>query len=102
MEISKKKGTFDLNLVFTATLACTKRAIFITKKGTFSPLKKIGVGARAPRASPVPTTLRIKALLHGAIFHATCLVMAFRNKLHESLHRLTCPAMAKIFARQVA
>ena len=31
----KKKGTFDVNLVFTATLACTKRALFITKKGTF-------------------------------------------------------------------
>ena len=30
-----KKGTFDVNLVFTATLACTKRALFITKKGTF-------------------------------------------------------------------
>ena len=29
------KGTFDVNLVLTATLACTKRAIFITKKGTF-------------------------------------------------------------------
>ena len=30
-----KKGTFDVNLVFTATLASTKRALFITKKGTF-------------------------------------------------------------------
>jgi hypothetical protein len=30
-----KKGTFDDNLVFTATLACTKRALFITKKGNF-------------------------------------------------------------------
>jgi hypothetical protein len=40
-----KKGTFqtfDVNLVFTVTLACTKRALFITKKGTFSPLKKLG------------------------------------------------------------
>jgi hypothetical protein len=27
-----KKGTFDVNLVFTATLACTKGAFFITKK----------------------------------------------------------------------
>jgi hypothetical protein len=27
-----KKGTFDVNLVFTATLTCTKRALFITKK----------------------------------------------------------------------
>jgi hypothetical protein len=48
-----KKGTFDVNLVFTATLACTKKALFITKKGTFSPLKKFG-GARAPRAPPPP------------------------------------------------
>ena len=31
-----KKDTFEVNLVlFTATLACTKRALFITKKGTF-------------------------------------------------------------------
>ena len=30
-----KKGTFDVNLLFTATLACTKRALFITKKVTF-------------------------------------------------------------------
>jgi hypothetical protein len=30
-----KKGTFDVNLVFTATLASTKRELFITKKGTF-------------------------------------------------------------------
>jgi hypothetical protein len=38
-----KKGTFDVNLkVFTATLACTKRALFITKKGTFGPLFKFG------------------------------------------------------------
>jgi hypothetical protein len=37
-----KKGTFDVNLVFTATLACTKRALSITKKGTFGLLKKFG------------------------------------------------------------
>jgi hypothetical protein len=30
-----KKGIFDVNLVFTATLACTKRAILITKKDSF-------------------------------------------------------------------
>jgi hypothetical protein len=35
-----KKGTFDVNLVFRATLACTKRALFITKKGTFHPKKR--------------------------------------------------------------
>jgi hypothetical protein len=46
-----KKGTFDVNLVFTATLACTKSALFITKKGTFSPFKKFG-GARAPVPPP--------------------------------------------------
>jgi hypothetical protein len=34
----------DVNIVFTATLACTKRALFITKKGTFGPLKKFGGG----------------------------------------------------------
>jgi uncharacterized membrane protein len=46
--LPNKKGTFDVNLVFTTTLACTKRALFITKKGTFSPLKKLGGGACAP------------------------------------------------------
>jgi hypothetical protein len=50
-----RKGTFDVNLVFTATLACSKRVLFITKKalcitkkGTFSPLNW-GGGARTPR-----------------------------------------------------
>ena len=33
-------------------------------------------------------SLSIKALLHGAIFHATCLEMALRDKLHETLHRV--------------
>jgi hypothetical protein len=47
-----KKGTFDVNLVFTATLACTKRALFITKKGTFRPLKKFGGGHAPTVASP--------------------------------------------------
>jgi hypothetical protein len=50
-----EKGTFDVNLVFTATLACTKRALFITKKGTFSPLKKWG-GTCPP--CPPPRFLR--------------------------------------------
>ena len=49
-----KKGTFDVNLVFTATLACTKRALFITKKGTFSPLKKLGGGGHVPPVPPPP------------------------------------------------
>ena len=41
-KFQNKKGTFDANLNFsTATLAFTKRALFITKKGTFSPLKNI-------------------------------------------------------------
>ena len=31
----RQKGGFEVNLVFTATLACTKRALYITKKGTF-------------------------------------------------------------------
>ena len=31
-KFQNKKGTFDVNLVFTATLAFTKRALFITKK----------------------------------------------------------------------
>jgi hypothetical protein len=49
-----KNGTFDVNLVFTATLACTKRALFITKKGTFGPLKKWGEGHVPPACAPPP------------------------------------------------
>jgi hypothetical protein len=56
-----KKGTFYVNLVFTATLACTKRELFVTKKGTFSPLKKFGGGTclACPPGSyaPVPQSL---------------------------------------------
>jgi hypothetical protein len=51
-----KKGTFDVNLVFTATLACTKRAVFIAKKASFG-LEKIWGRARALCAPPVPTPL---------------------------------------------
>jgi hypothetical protein len=35
LEISKQKGIFDVNLVFTATLACTKQGTFHHKKGHF-------------------------------------------------------------------
>jgi hypothetical protein len=54
-----KKGAFDVNLVFTATLAGAKRALFITNKGTFGPLKKLGGGgggggARAPNTTTFP------------------------------------------------
>jgi hypothetical protein len=55
------KGTVDVNLVFTATLACTKRhfssqkrALFITKKGTFSPLKNLGGHVPPVPLPPVP------------------------------------------------
>ena len=54
-----KKGTFDINLVFTATLSCTKRALFITKKGTFDPLKKFGGHVPPVPPPPVPTPLVI-------------------------------------------
>jgi hypothetical protein len=47
-KFQNKKGTFDVNLIFKATLACTKKVLFITKKGTLGPLKKLGGGgARA-------------------------------------------------------
>jgi hypothetical protein len=61
-KFANKKGTFEVNLVFTAILACTKRALFITKKGTFSPLKKIG---HVPPVLPqVPTPL-IRVLIYA-------------------------------------
>jgi hypothetical protein len=54
-----KKGTFDVNLLFTATLACTKMALFITKKGHFwSNLRAGSPGLRAARR---------KEGLHGTI-----------------------------------
>jgi hypothetical protein len=36
-KFANKKGTSDLNIVFTPTLACTKMAFLITKKSTFGP-----------------------------------------------------------------
>ena len=51
------KKTLQFNLVFTATLACTKRALFITRKGTFSPLKKSGGGGGGGHVPPVPENL---------------------------------------------
>jgi hypothetical protein len=50
IEISQKKGIFDVNIVFTATLACTKSAHFITKNGPFGPLTP----PPPPRGSYVP------------------------------------------------
>jgi hypothetical protein len=48
-----KPDTFDVNLVFTATLASTKRALFITKS-----FGKIGGGGHVhPVPPPVPTPL---------------------------------------------
>ena len=35
-----KKGTFNVNIIFTATLACTKRALFHHKKGHFWSFQK--------------------------------------------------------------
>jgi hypothetical protein len=61
---ANKRGTFDVNLVFTATLACTNRGTFHHKKGHFWSFEKIWEGARAPCAPPVPTpmyTLLIQA-----------------------------------------
>ena len=60
IEISKQKGTFDVNLVFTATLACIKRALFITKKGTFGPWNKIG--EHLPPVPPVVPPLQFLRL----------------------------------------
>ena len=56
-KLQNKKGTFDVNLVFTATLAFTKRALFITKNGTFSPLKYIWGHVPPVPPPPVPTPL---------------------------------------------
>ena len=37
----------------------------------------------------------LKAVLHYAIFRATCLTILLRCKLHEKLHGVTYPAMIK-------
>ena len=65
LKFPNKKGTFHVNLVFTATLACTKRALFITKKGHFWSFEKIGGGGgTCPHAPPppVPTPLPVMFL----------------------------------------
>jgi hypothetical protein len=49
-KFQNKKGTFDVNLIFKATLACAKKVLFITKKGTLGPLKKLGGGGHVPPA----------------------------------------------------
>jgi hypothetical protein len=74
LKFPNKKGTFDVNLVFTATLACTKRALFIIKKGTFGPLKKLRGGGHVPPVppgsyAPVPTYLLIDQNLKLFVFN---------------------------------
>ena len=59
-----KKGTFEVNLVFTATLACTKRALFITKKGTISPLKKLGGGGGHGGQIPTPLLAAVNNIVN--------------------------------------
>jgi hypothetical protein len=49
-----KKGTFDVNIVFTATLAWTKRALFITKKALLVLWKNGGCTCPPPPGSYVP------------------------------------------------
>ena len=44
----------------------------------------------------------LKALLHCAIFRATCLATPLRNKLHQSLLNVTYLATVKDVARLVA
>ena len=51
MYLGNKKGHLQCynTVVFRATLASIKRALFVTKKGTFGPSKKFaGWGARPP------------------------------------------------------
>jgi hypothetical protein len=100
MCLGNKKGTFDIKIAFTPMLACTKKALFITKKGTFSPLKNCfwrgggggGGGGHVPPMLPVPTplgrnTTQIKpnsnyifALLAPQVFsHQTFLKSAYLN-----------------------
>ena len=63
------KGTFDVNLVFTATLACTKRALLVL----LSPYK-IGGGGKPP-CPLVPTLLPVRGLCSGI-----CLGKSNRNR----------------------
>ena len=43
-----------------------------------------------------------KALLHDAMFSATCFAMALQNRSHEPLQRVTCHATLEFLAMQVA
>jgi hypothetical protein len=48
LKFSNKKGTFDVNLAFTATLACTKRELHKKRRALFVLWKKLG-GTCPPR-----------------------------------------------------
>jgi hypothetical protein len=53
LKFPNKKGTFDVNLVFTATLACTEKGTFHHKKGHFWSFEKIeGRGGHVPPLPP--------------------------------------------------
>ena len=59
---NKRGTTFDVNLVFTATLACTNRCTFHHKKGHFWSFEKIWGGHVPPVPVPTPMyTLLIQA-----------------------------------------
>ena len=62
---------------------------FVTNK-----LKYWGLGNKWLITEPKnkkPTENSVKALLHWAIFLATCLAILLQHKLHESLPCVTCP-----------
>ena len=80
------RGTFDVNLVFTATLACTKKALFITKKGTLVLWKNVG-GTCPLCPTPVPTPL--KPILKKKVL----------TKCHSEVSQLTFPVTLAIESR---
>ena len=51
MCLENKKGTFDVNIVFTATLTCTKRAL-LSQRGQFWSFEKVVEREHGPTVPP--------------------------------------------------
>ena len=75
--------------------ASSHTALCIDIRGTDSDLKQTSDNGGYARwwlckmASWSPACIRIKAVLHYAIFCATCLAILLQHKLHEKLHGVT-------------
>jgi hypothetical protein len=81
----KKLGNFQ----FTATLACTKRALFITKKGTFSPLNKFG-GHVPPGSYAAVLESQGNWILRGLLYEARLVYLVDKLNIERQVAAYIC------------